>query len=84
MKAVFVTFMCLVALHAVAASRDHKEWKMIRSARADEPITFHVALHQRNTDLLEVIFYIFLNFSIQVKDAFVPKGHILGKFARSF
>jgi hypothetical protein len=57
MKAVAVAIICLMALHAISCSRDPKEWKLLRSARADETITFHVALHQRNTDLLEVIYY---------------------------
>jgi tripeptidyl-peptidase-1 len=57
MKAFAVAIICLMALHAVSCSRDPKEWKLLRSARADETISFHVALHQRNTDLLEKHLY---------------------------
>ena len=64
MKTVIIALICLTVLSAVICSRDSKEWKIVSSARADSPITFHVALHQRNTELLEVInfnfFYLYL------------------------
>ena len=54
MKIVILVLVLLVSAFAVLCSRDPKDWNVVGSPTADETISFHVALHQRNVDVLEV------------------------------
>jgi hypothetical protein len=54
MKNVILVLVVLVSAFAVLCSRDPKDWNVVGSSSADETISFHVALQQRNVDVLEV------------------------------
>jgi tripeptidyl-peptidase-1 len=52
---ILISIIAIIAIiiNTASCSRDPKEWKLVQPARAEQLVTFHVALHQQNTQELE-------------------------------